>query len=58
MAEEEREGMTDSRQRSDLQSRHDLAVQFAYFEAAHVVGVHAVNEDPEGYVSETLQLQL
>jgi hypothetical protein len=55
MAEEEREGMTDFRQHSELQNRHDLAVQFAYFEAAHVTGVHSVNEDPESYVNETLQ---
>ncbi len=58
MAEEEREGVTDSRQHSDLQSRHDLAVPFAYFEAAHVAGVPAENENPEGYVNETLQRQL
>lgn len=57
VAEEEREGMADYRQHCDLQSRHDLAVQFAYFEAAHIAGVHAVNEDPQGYVGETLQRQ-
>lgn len=31
-----------------------LLFQFAYFEAAHVAGVHAVNEEPKGYVNDTL----
>lgn len=58
LAVEEREGMTDFRQQTDLQSQHDLAIQFAYFEAAHVAEVRAANEDPEGYVNETLERQL
>ena len=52
MAEEEREGMTDFRQHAHLQTSHKLAIQFAYFEAAHVTGVHAVSEDPESYINE------
>ncbi|XUW93600.1 hemerythrin domain-containing protein (plasmid) [Burkholderia sp. M6-3] len=54
MAEEEREGMTDFRRHAELQLRHDLAVQFAYFEASHVTGVHASNEEPAGYVESVL----
>lgn len=52
MAEEEREGLTDFRCHAPLQMRHDLAVAFATFEAVHVTGVTAVNEDPEAYIAE------
>ncbi|MGI4982104.1 MAG: hemerythrin domain-containing protein [Janthinobacterium lividum] len=52
MAEEEREGLTDFRFNASLQMRHDLAVAFATFEAAHVTGVKAVNEDPAEYIEE------
>ena len=55
MAEEEREGLTDFRRHAGLQLRHDLAVAFAAFEAAHVAGVTAVDKDPEGYVREVEQ---
>jgi hypothetical protein len=51
MSEEEREGMTDFRQNAALQVRHDLAVQFAYFEASHVTGIKAVNQDPSNYIN-------
>ena len=50
MGEEEREGLTDFRQQADLDTRHDLAVRFAVFEAAHVTGVKAVDKDPKAYV--------
>jgi Hemerythrin HHE cation binding domain len=52
MAEEEREGLTDFRQRASLQLRHDLAVAFADFEARHYTGVTPVDRDPETYVHE------
>jgi hypothetical protein len=54
MAEEEREGMTYFRRHVELQLRHDLAVQFAYFEATHVTGVNAENQDPAGYIESVL----
>jgi Hemerythrin HHE cation binding domain len=52
MAEEEREGLTDFRRHASLQTRHDLAVKFAAFEARHVTGVKAVDKDPHEYVEE------
>ena len=51
MAEEEREGLSDFRMTASLQLRHDLAVQFAVFEANHVNGVTAKNVDPDAYVA-------
>ncbi len=51
MGEEEREGLTDFRRTASLQARHDLAVAFAAFEAAHITGVKAVDKDPEAYVA-------
>jgi hypothetical protein len=50
MGEEEREGLTDFREHASLQSRHDLAVSFAAFEARHVTGVPVVNPDPQEYI--------
>ena len=50
MAEEEREGLTDFRCHASLQTRHDLAVAFAAFEAAHITGVSPVNTDPQEYI--------
>lgn len=52
MAEEEREGLTDFRRNATLQLRHDLAVSFAAFEAAHVTGVEPVDKDPQDYIAE------
>ncbi|MGI8880498.1 MAG: hemerythrin domain-containing protein [Jatrophihabitans sp.] len=52
MAEEEREGLTDFRRNASLQTRHDLAVAFAVFEATHVTGVEAIDKDPKDYVDE------
>jgi hypothetical protein len=54
MAEEEREGLTDFRRHASLQSRHDLGVAFAGFEAAHVTGVDPVDKDPQRYIEEHL----
>jgi hypothetical protein len=50
MAEEEREGLTDFRREASLQLRHDLAVEFAAFEARHIAGVAPEDRDPAGYV--------
>ncbi|MEU8901176.1 hemerythrin domain-containing protein [Nocardia sp. NPDC048505] len=50
MAEEEREGLTDFRRLAKLSRRHQLAVDFAAFEARNYAGVDAVDKDPEGYV--------
>lgn len=52
MAEEEREGLTDLRRHASLQTRHDLGVAFAAFEAAHVTGVEPVDKDPQAYIDE------
>lgn len=55
MAEEEREGLTDFRRLASLQLRHDLAVEFAAFEARHFAGVAAVDRDPEQYIHQAEQ---
>lgn len=55
MAEEEREGLTDFRRLASLRRRHDLAVDFAAYEARHVLGVEPVDKDPEKYVRQAEQ---
>jgi len=55
MAEEEREGLTDFRRHASLQTRHDLGVAFATFEASHVLGVEPVDKDPEEYIEANLR---
>jgi hypothetical protein len=50
MAEEEREDLLDFRHHADLQTRHDIAVQFLTFEARHYEGVPIKDKDPEDYV--------
>ena len=50
MAEEERQGLTDFRRHGSLQQRHDLAIRFCIFEAAHLEGLKPVNKDPDTYV--------
>jgi hypothetical protein len=52
MGEEEREGLADFCRHADLRARHDLAVAFAAFEAAHLEGVDAGNTNPAKYVAE------
>ncbi len=53
MAEEEREDLADFRQHADLQTRHDIAVQFIAFENQQARdGVPLVNHDPEEYVEQ------
>ena len=55
MAEEEREGLKDFRMHASLQTRHDLAVAYAAFEAAHVTGVESKDQDPQAYIDEHSQ---
>ncbi len=50
MAEEEREGLTDFRRLAGLSRRHELAVDFAAYEARNYAGVQPVDKDPAGYV--------
>ena len=50
MGEEEREGLADFRDNADLQTRHELAVAFAAFEATHFAGVTPVDKDPKAYI--------
>lgn len=52
MAEEERGPLADVRQHTDLQTRHDLAVRFAAFEAEHAGGMRTEDKDPEAYIEE------
>src|SRR3954471_20045694 len=52
MGEEEREGLTDFRIHTPLQLRHDLAVRFAVFDAAHINGIEPVDKDPQSYIAE------
>jgi hypothetical protein len=50
MGEEERQGMTDIREHASRERRLELAVTFAAFEAAHLLGVEPVDKDPSEYV--------
>lgn len=50
MAEEEREALADFRRHASLQARHDLAVRFAVYEAAHAGGIPLEDQDPSRYV--------
>ena len=53
MAEEERQDLTDFRQQTELELRHDIAVQFLRFEADHwATGVKPVDKDPEEFVEQ------
>lgn len=55
MAEEEREGLTDLRRHTSLETRHRLAVAFAAFETRHVTGVKPLDKDPQEYIDEHLR---
>jgi len=57
MGEEERESLADFRRHATLSLRHDLAVRFATFEAAHAQGITAVDKDPDDYVEEMTSTQ-
>lgn len=50
IAEEERESLPDFRRHASLQERHDLAVEFAVFEAAHAGGLAPTDVDPAAYL--------
>jgi hypothetical protein len=52
MAEEEREDLLDFRHHADLQTRHDIAVQFLTYEAQHYEGIPIRDKDPERYIEE------
>ena len=55
MGEEEREALADFRRHASLQVRHDLAVEFAAFEAAHAPGAAAADKDPARYVEDNVR---
>ena len=51
MAEEEREDLVDFRRHADLQTRHDIAIQFIVYENQHASrGIAPKDKDPEEYV--------
>lgn len=52
MAEEEREDLADFRQHADLQTRHEVALQFIAFENQHADGIPIEEPDPEKYVEQ------
>jgi hypothetical protein len=52
MAEEEREDLLDFRHHADLQTRHDIAVQFLTYEAEHAMGIPIRDKDPERYIAD------
>ena len=52
MGEEEREDLLDFRHHADLQTRHDIAVEFLVYEAKHANGIPIQDKDPQQYVQE------
>ena len=52
MAEEERQDLADFRRHADLQTRHEIAVQFIGYENQHAYGIEPVDKDPSDYVSQ------
>ena len=52
MAEEERDDLPDFRRTADLQTRHDIAVQFLTYEAKHYAGIPIRDKDPQAYIRE------
>lgn len=52
MAEEEREDLPDFRRHADLQTRHDIAVEFITYESEHADGIALKDKDPEEYIAE------
>jgi hypothetical protein len=52
MGEEEREDLLDFRHHADLQTRHDIAVQFLTYEAKHYAGIPIRDKDPEEYIQQ------
>jgi hypothetical protein len=53
MAEEERDDLPDFCRRADLQTRHEIALQFIAYESQHSAGVALRDKDPEAYVKGT-----
>ncbi|MGN6782527.1 MAG: hemerythrin domain-containing protein [Marmoricola sp.] len=52
MGEEERQDLADFRHHTDLQTRHDIAVQFLRYESLKAAnGVPPVDKDPKEYVA-------
>ena len=52
MAEEERQDLADFREHADLQTRHDIAIEFLRFEAEHAQGITPEDHDPKAWVAE------
>lgn len=52
MAEEERQALADFRAHTDPETRHELAVKFVDYEAEHVGGVEAEDQEPQRYIAE------
>lgn len=52
MGEEERQALADFRRHADLETRHDLGVAFARYEAEHAGGITATNEDADDYIAD------
>ena len=51
MAEEERQDLADFRRHTDLQTRHDIAVQFLRYESLKAAtGIPPEDKDPKAYV--------
>jgi hypothetical protein len=44
--------LVDFRQHADLQTRHEIAVQFIVYESQHAQGITPEDEDPDTYVAE------
>ena len=52
MAEEEREDLSDFRRNADLQTRHEIALQFITYESQHAAGITPKDKDPDAYVKQ------
>jgi hypothetical protein len=50
MAEEEQDDLADFRRHVDLNTRHEIAVDFVAYEARHAEGIVARDQDPDVYV--------
>ncbi|MEP6464519.1 MAG: hemerythrin domain-containing protein [Frankiaceae bacterium] len=50
MAEEEREDLPDFRRNADLQTRHEIALEFLDYESRHAAGIAPRDKDPQVYV--------
>lgn len=52
MGEEERDGLTSFRRLAALQMRHDLAIEFATYEAVRWSGVRPIDKNPRTWVNQ------